>query len=233
MIETISPVWTPAGNVEALFTLRAGGASQGSWQGLNLATHVGDDPLSVHRNRALLRQRLPAEPCWLNQVHSTHCLDLDHAAPDVDADASITGRRGVVLSILVADCLAILLASSKGDRIAAIHAGWRGLADGIIAETVRHMQSQDLVAWLSPAIGPCHYEVGDDVRNRFDTPRGFTRTRDRWRMDLADIARLQLSSAGVSAVYGGGDCTHCDSERFYSFRRDGVTGRMAALIWLT
>jgi YfiH family protein len=248
MIELLTPEWSAPDNVHALFTTRQGGYSQGEWATLNLARHVADDPGLVEKNRESLQRLLPSEPVWLNQVHSNHCVDLDVLPIDqagskpnsdsqypgvLDADAVVTSQMGRVLAIMVADCLAILVASRSQPRLAAIHAGWRGLADGVIGRTIETMKADDLVAWLSPAIGPCHYEVGGEVRSRFTTASGFTARDDRWMLDLFTIARRQLAALGVTEIHGGGICTFCEAARFYSYRRDGVTGRMAALAWIT
>lgn len=237
------PDWPAPAPVRAWVTTRAGGVSLGAYAGLNLAAHVGDDPVAVAENRARLRAAasLPAEPVWLDQVHgrSVAVLGADSTA-GIEADAAVTDCPQVVCAVLTADCLPVLLCDRAGTRVGAAHAGWRGLADGVLASTVAALDTSpdDLLAWLGPAIGPQAFEVGDEVRARFmlederaqaafkPSPAG------RWLADLYALARLALARAGVTAVWGGGDCTYGDSERFYSYRRDGATGRMASLIWL-
>ena len=200
----------------------------------NLALHVGDDTDTVLKNRASLN--CPVDPVWLDQIHSDIVLDADSENLSLQADACVTRTPGRVLAVMVADCLPILMTSEKGDVAAVIHAGWRGLAKGIIEATVARLDGQKLMAWLGPAIGPCHYKVGSDVRDCFDGT-GFSSTGsfddESWMMDLYAIARKQLGEAGVEQVFGGGGCTYCEEENWFSYRRNGVTGRMAGLIWFT
>jgi YfiH family protein len=249
------PDWPAPKRVRALSSLRGapatGGASQGPYAWLNLGAHVGDDPEAVAANRRLLRSRagLPAEPSWLAQVHGVTVADLDAADLDAagldaagspgPADAAITRRVGKVCAILTADCLPIVFTTDTGDGVAAAHAGWRGLAAGVIGATVRAMavHPERLMAWLGPAIGPAHFEVGAEVREAFlrtDPGAGdaFKATlRGKFMADLAMLARRQLKGLGVSRIYGGGDCTYAHTDRYFSHRRDGVTGRQATLIW--
>jgi len=235
------PDWQPPENVHSLMTTRVGATSEGIYGSMNLALHVGDAPAKVERNRQLLQRQseLPAPPAWLTQVHGTNIYEPGsrlNPAPTVqqtlEADAAFCQTRGHVLAIMVADCLPVLLCSRDGREIAAVHAGWRGLALGIIGQVVERFESSDLLAWMGPAIGPCHYEVDALVRSRFEDGAGFEAGRDsqHWMLNLYAIARQQLLLAGVSTVSGGGECTFCDAA-YYSYRRDGVTGRMAALIW--
>ncbi|NKN33946.1 peptidoglycan editing factor PgeF [Marichromatium bheemlicum] len=237
----IRPDWPAPAAVRALVTTRSGGVSQGPYASLNLATHVGDDPARVARNRALLRQHagLPSEPLWLDQVHGCVVAD-DAAALGCQADAAVSAWPGRVCAVLTADCLPLLLCDREGTRVAAVHAGWRGLAGGVIERTLAALalEPSRLLAWLGPAIGPSAFEVGPEVRARFvdldvAAADAFRPGRaGRWLADLFMLARQRLVAAGVPAVYGGGQCTHIDPQRFFSYRRDGTTGRMASLIWL-
>lgn len=238
----IEPDWPAARHVRVLSTLRGGGVSEGQYASLNLAAHVGDRPESVAANRLLLREaaRLPAEPLWLEQVHG--CDVVRHAGPAAPAraDASVTTEPGRVCAVLTADCLPVVFADRRGTRVAVSHAGWRGLAGGILEATIVSLgvPPADLHAWLGPAIGPDAFEVGEEVRTAFlgrwpDCGGCFRRNaRGRQQADLYALARLALSKAGVASVHGGGWCTYGDARRFYSFRRDGTTGRMATLAWL-
>lgn len=214
--------------------------------GLNLGLHVGDDPLAVEKNRGLLRTLLPAEPAWLSQVHGTRVIDLS-ATPDVKdtpaADASIASQPNQVCAIMSADCLPVLLADVRGTQVGAAHAGWRGLAQGVIEQTVAAMRASgadQITAWLGPAIGPQAFEVGSEVREAFahlgaQAGAAFVPVpgkADKFFADLPALARMALQSAGVTEVHGGTDCTVSDPTKFYSFRRDQITGRMASLIWI-
>lgn len=242
-LQYLTPDWPAPANVKAASTLRTGGASGGRYASLNLGTQVGDAPEAVADNRARLRAtlRLPAEPCWLEQVHGSTVAEAGSAVTNPPrADASVARGRGRVCAVLTADCLPVLFCSVDGDRVAAAHAGWRGLAGGVLDSTVSSLglPGAALVAWLGPAIGPQAFEVGDEVRIAF-TARDASaadafvpNARGRWQADLYRLARLELARLGVYNVYGGGVCTYSDEERFFSYRRDGETGRMAALIWL-
>jgi YfiH family protein len=248
-MERITPDWLAPSNVAAFATTRQGGVSSAPYDdgrgggGLNLGIHVGDDPLAVAGNRALLRQSLPSEPVWLTQVHGINVVDAGSAAPPVEADASIATTAGAVCVIQTADCLPVLFCDVEGKAVAAAHAGWRGLAGGVLQQTVARMRaagSAEILAWLGPAIGPQAFEVGQDVWQAFvgqdaEAASAFTPLAARPGKYLADIyalARQVLGRAGVKNVSGGGFCTVGDARRFYSYRRDGVTGRMASLIWL-
>lgn len=240
-LEFLAPDWAVPGCVRAAMTTRAGGASTGPRASLNLATHVGDDPAAVTENRSRLRNALglPAEPAWLEQEHGTVVVVLP-AASQRPADAAVTFTRGQVCAVLVADCLPVFVASRTGDRVGIAHAGWRGLAAGVIEATLAALECEpgELVAWLGPSIGRRAFEVGDDVRDVFLAQDGGAAAdfkpgqAGRWLADLPGLARRRLAAAGVTAVSGGDLCTHTDAARFYSFRRDGATGRMAALAWL-
>jgi YfiH family protein len=245
-----APAPAPA-RVRAAFTLRAGGVSRGSYAALNLGQHVGDDPLAVseNRRRVITGLHLPAEPLWLTQLHGTTVLQADAmpragAMPDgpaaPQADAALTRTPGRVLAVLVADCLPVLLTQRNGAAVAVAHAGWRGLAAGVLEATVAAfgVPGDELQAWLGPAIGPAHFEVGDEVRTAFcghagEAAAAFVRNeRGRWQCDLQLLARQRLSALGLRSIDGEPRCTYGESDAFFSYRRDGSTGRMAALIWL-
>ena len=239
------PSWPAPKHVRAVFTERSGGASRPPFDSLNLGAHTRDAPDAVAENRRRLREHLalPSEPVWLNQVHGAQVLDLDAGGESSvvpSADAAFTRRGGRVAAVLVADCLAVLITDRLGRVAAVAHAGWRGLAGGVLRATVERLEQapQELMAWLSPGIGPAHFEVGEDVRTAMLALDGglaaaFTpNARGRWQCDLAAIARAQLASLGIGAVHGRPPCTYAERERFFSYRRDGQCGRMAALIWL-
>lgn len=237
--ELLVPDWPAPRSVRAVFTTRRGGHSHGPWQGFNLATHVGDDAQDVARNRALLAGLLPGADtvAWLEQVHGTTVVHLAAAPPrPLTADAAITSRPGLACAVLVADCVPILLTSRDGNAVAAVHAGWRGLADGIVAQAVAafRVPPSTLMAWIGPCIGPTAYTIGAELAARF-TALGAGRHclphADGWHLDLHGLARHALARAGVDAVHGAARCVHGDAQAFYSYRRDGRTGRMAALIW--
>lgn len=238
----LRPEWPAPSAVRAATTLRDGGSSQGAYRSLNLGTHVGDEPAAVRENRERLRAalHLPTEPCWLEQVHGATVVEAGTWPQPACADACVARDPGSVCAVLAADCLPVLFCSRAGDRVAAAHAGWRGLAAGILDSTVSSLglPGGEILAWLGPAIGPQAFEVGDEVRIAF-TARdaaaegAFERNaRGRWQADLYALARLELGRLGVQAVYGGGLCTYADDARFFSYRRDGQTGRMATLIWI-
>ena len=237
----IVPDWPAPATVRALSTTRAGGVSAAPYASLNLGTHVGDDPVCVAANRTLLRRVVPHEPCWLNQVHGTTVVDAASVVGVPNADASLSRVRGAVCVVMTADCLPLLLCDRSGTVVGAAHAGWRGLHGGVIEATVRAMgvAPAELLAWLGPAIGPQAFEVGDEVRAAFVGVDGRAEAAFRsagqpgkWLADLYLLARQRLAALGVSGIYGGDCCTVSDAARFFSYRRDGVTGRMASLIWL-
>lgn len=248
MNDCIIPEWPAAAfAVGAVSTTRRGGVSHTPYDdgagggGFNLGLHVGDDALRVAENRARLRAMLPAEPVWLSQVHGAGVVDAAEGQDVPEADASFTSRPGVVCAILTADCLPVLLADSAGAVVAAAHAGWRGLAHGVLQNTVARMRQAgagDIVAWLGPAIGPERFEVGAEVRAAFvdgDAAAGaafIAQANGKYMADIYHLARLALASCGVRAVSGGGHCTVTEASLFYSYRRDGVTGRMASMIWI-
>jgi purine-nucleoside/S-methyl-5'-thioadenosine phosphorylase / adenosine deaminase len=235
----IEPDWPAAARVRALITTRAGGASSGNFASLNLSLRVGDDPERVARNRAILRTVLPADPVWVRQVHGAVVIDAVEAAPDVEADGIVARSAGSICTVLTADCLPVLLSDRAGKAVGIAHAGWRGLAGGIIENAVRATapSPQDLIAYLGPGIGPRTYEVGEDVRLAFvgkdpGADAAFTPCpKGKYLADLYELARRHLRASGVAEIHGGGFCTASD-ERFFSFRRDRTTGRMASLIWL-
>jgi polyphenol oxidase len=238
--------WPAPAAVRAVVSTRIGGCSAAPWDGLNLALHVGDDPDAVLRNRALIEAalELPASPQWLEQVHGRVVVDAASDGCVRTADAAYAQQPGVVCAVLTADCLPLLLCNRAGTEVAAVHCGWRGLAAGIIAAALQRFRSapEDLLAWFGPAISQEAFEVGAEVREIFLADPA---TRDamecafvtspaqgKFQADLYQLARVQLAAAGVMAVYGGGLCTVGDAHRFYSWRRDGVTGRMASLVWI-
>lgn len=244
----IIPDWDAPATVRALVTTREGGGSRPPYDGFNLATHVGDDPLSVAANRMQLRRMLPAEPLWLTQMHGTRVIEADEctklSGDSLEADACVARSPGQVCAVLSADCLPVLLCDDAGTVVGAAHAGWRGLAAGVLEHTVAAMEvaPERLMAWFGPLITQPAFEVGSEVREVFcaHDPRaaaafvglGRGSGHDKWLCDLTALARQRLRDAGVARVFGGGLCTYADSKRFYSYRRDGATGRMAALIWL-
>lgn len=235
----ILPDWPAPARVHGLMTVRTGGVSQAPWSSFNLGDHVGDDPTHVAANRASLRRQLPAEPAWLRQVHSARVVEAGRD-PNPEADASYSRETGQVCAVLTADCLPVLFCDRAGSVVAAAHAGWRGLADGVLEATVAAMQvaPREVMAWMGAAIGPQAFEVGDEVRAAFvaqqpEAAAAFVpHAPGKWLADLYALARIRLGHAGVEAVYGGGRCTFNETDVFYSYRRDGVTGRMASLIWL-
>jgi YfiH family protein len=257
----LMPQWSAPARVRAAFSLRSGGASAAPFDTLNLGTHVGDDTAAVLENRRRLRDKLqlPAEPLWLQQVHGTHVHDADgrdiegrnvdgagnHAHRPI-ADGVVARNAGRVLAIQVADCMPVLFASDSGQVVAAAHAGWRGLAAGVLEATVQQMRvpPRELHAWLGPTISQPHFEVGDEVRTAFmnaiasDSARTevaaafVANARGRWQCDLPLLARQRLATLGLRSVSDCAICTYADATRCFSYRRDGQTGRMAALVWL-
>jgi YfiH family protein len=239
--ELIIPDWPVPEWVRAFTTTRRGGVSLPPYDSLNLGDHVGDDPIAVAENRRRLIEGagLPAEPHWLNQVHGTCAVEAAILGAGCEADASHTSVPGVVCAVLTADCLPVLLCDARGRQVAAVHAGWRGLLNGVIEQTLTAMGPPgELLAWLGPAIGDQAFEVGEEVREAFvadnpDAAEAFAPSpAGRWLADIYVLARLRLHRAGVSSVYGGEHCTVSESECFYSYRREGRTGRMASLIWI-
>jgi polyphenol oxidase len=235
----ITPDWPAPANVRAFVTTRNGGVSTGAYASLNLGTRVGDEVDAVSQNRARVRAVLPSDPKWLHQVHGTRVVQADRVDTDATADGAFTRTSAIVCTIQIADCLPVLFCDRAGSCVAAAHAGWRGLSAGILEQTIAELgvPAQDLIAWLGPAIGPTAFEVGADVLEAFgDTdPRheAFVAARPgKWMADLFALARRRLASAGVGDVCGAGLCTASDATRFFSHRRDRVTGRQAAFVWL-
>jgi YfiH family protein len=247
-MHSLFPDWDAPAQIGALSTTRQGGVSAAPYDdgsgvgGLNLGSHVSDRLQDVDANRNSLRRFLPASPIWLNQVHGSHVVNAAEVVPGVQADAIIATQPGLVCAILTADCLPVLFCDAEGKVVGAAHAGWRGLAGEVLENTVASMRAAgagELMAWLGPAIGPNRFEVGADVLAAFvDRDAQATRafqaisgSANKYLADIYALARLRLESVGVMHIYGGGYCT-VSERRFYSYRRDGATGRMASLIWI-
>jgi len=240
MADLLVPAWPAPANVRTLQTLRSGGCSPAPWDSFNLGDHVGDDPRHVAANRAALRVLLPGEPLWLTQVHGVAVIDAGSSPNSREADAAFARLPGRVCAVMTADCLPVLFCDRAGSVVAAAHAGWRGLVAGILEATISRMgvPSGELLAWLGPAIGPQRFEVGDEVRAAFLTHDAAAESAflpqqpGKWLADIYQLARQRLLAAGVGSISGGDCCTVSDASRFFSYRRNGVTGRMASLIWL-
>lgn len=236
-----TPDWPVPPGVHALQTTRHGGVSKGVWQSLNLGDHVGDQATDVVANRELVSALLPSAPRWMNQVHGISVFDADVEEGGIpEADAAVARRSGRVCVVMTADCLPVLFCDRAGSVVAAAHAGWRGLRAGVLEATIAAMDTapSDLMVWFGPAIGPDAFEVGAEVREAFvrqdkAAAAAFVAgVGDRYQADLYLLARQRLQRAGVSSIHGGGECSFTDRERYFSYRRDGVTGRMATMIWL-
>ncbi|HYH44018.1 MAG TPA: peptidoglycan editing factor PgeF [Burkholderiales bacterium] len=235
----IVPDWPAAPHVKALITTRAGGVSEGPHESLNVGFSTADTSAAVEANRARLRRLLPQDPRWLKQVHGARVVEADTVLDRPEADASIARNPGTVSAIQVADCLPILFTNRAGSVVAAAHAGWRGLAAGVIDSTVAAMggDPREMLAYVGPGIGPLYFEVGDEVREAYvsrdaGAAPAFTRKEPaKWLADLPALARRALRRCGITDIYGCDLCTYSNPARFYSYRRDGETGRMAALIW--
>ena len=246
-LQLLQPDWPAPVNVHAWSTSRVQGVSEAPYQGLNLALHVGDRSEAVQLNRQRLAQvlALPQTPLWLDQVHQQQVVNaaelVNCGEPErqLEADAAYSPQAGVVCAVMTADCLPLLICNRRGDRVAAVHAGWRGLAAGVIESTLVALQqpADELLVWLGPAIGPSAFEVGEEVRQAFiaedaETVSAFQQNRPgHYLADIYALARRRLQAFGVQAIYGGGFCTFTDANHFYSYRRDGTTGRQASLIW--
>jgi hypothetical protein len=244
----IIPDWPTPSNVRALQTTRQGGVSVAPYDSLNLGSHVGDNPLAVARNRIQLNTLLPSEPVWLEQVHGTAVASADAASCRTRADACIARQRSAVCVVMTADCLPVLLCDEAGTVVGAAHAGWRGLCDGVIEATVQAMDAapQDLMAWMGPAISQQAFEVGEEVRDAFVAaqpqaakafiphPHGGDEMGrgGKYLADIYALARLRLNALGITRIYGGDHCTYAECDEFFSYRRDGTTGRMGTFIWL-
>lgn len=264
----LTPDWPAPANIHAATTLRTGGVSVGVYGSLNPAMHVGDDADLVTQNRQIIKSLLglPSDPVWLDQIHSHRAVQAVTSQPLQQADASYTSESGIVCAVMTADCLPLLMCSTDGSQVAAVHAGWRGLLTGVVSNTVSAMQIPldppfakreagqfdtadsnsslckrggrgDLLVWLGPAIGPDCFEVGAEVRDAFLAksavfiPAFKPQSNGKWLADIYQLARIDLGLLGIDKVYGGGFCTVTEQERFYSYRRDKQTGRMATLIW--
>ncbi|MDD4977474.1 MAG: peptidoglycan editing factor PgeF [Gallionella sp.] len=238
----IFPDWPAPLNVRALQTTRAGGGSSTPYKSLNLGMHVGDVPLMVARNRMLLNLLLPSEPVWLEQVHGKTVVQAEAANCRAEADACVTRRKAAVCAVMTADCLPILFCDQQGTVVAAAHVGWKGLAAGVIEAAVAAMRvpGEHILAWLGPAISQAAFEVGADVRELFVSENAASGAAflphpdndEKYYADLYALARMRLQGLGVTQVYGGDRCTYRESDTFFSYRRDGVTGRMATFIWM-
>lgn len=240
MIPLLRPDWSAPERVHALGTTRAGGVSRAPFDSLNLGASGGDDPDSVAANRALLRECLPSEPGWIRQVHGHRVVRRENLGPSEKADALVCSTPGLACTLLTADCLPVLFCDLAGTEVAAAHAGWRGLAAGVLEATLERMVAEpaEVLAWIGPGISCEAYAVGPELRSALldsypDAGDAFPLRQGQLFADLAAIARLALGQAGVCRVTGGGFCTHADQRRFFSFRRDGRTGRMATSIWLS
>jgi len=236
----IVPGWAAPKKIRSLQTTRLGGSSINPYGSLNIGSHVGDSPLAVARNRILLNTILPSEPVWLEQVHGTTVVNADSTGCRPQADACIARHTASVCVVMTADCLPVLLCDIQGTVVAAVHAGWKGLAGGVIEATVRatDVNPQNLIAWLGPAISQNVFEVGDDVRDLFietDSKAAdafISGESGKWFADIYRLARMRLNALGVDQISGGDYCTYQDSKQFYSYRRDGMTGRMGTFIWI-
>ncbi|WP_407733132.1 peptidoglycan editing factor PgeF [Pseudomonas citronellolis] len=235
------PDWPAPANVRACVSTRAGGVSQAPFDSFNLGDHVGDDPAAVAENRRRLEQAQGCRPAWLSQVHGIEVVEADPSRV-ATADASWSATPGIACAVLTADCLPALFCDRAGTRVAAAHAGWRGLAGGVLEATLDRLAvpAAEMLVWLGPAIGPQAFEVGPEVREAFmadhaEAAAAFVPSVNagRYMADIYQLARIRLAARGVTAVYGGGLCTFSDTERFYSYRRNPRTGRQASLVWLT
>lgn len=230
--------WPAPEFIQAGTTLRRGGVSKAPYDSFNLASHVGDESEAVEQNRRLLN--LPNAPQWLEQIHSTAAVLLPCKDDIPKADASYTSKINTVCVVMTADCLPVLITDKEGSCVAAIHAGWRGLCDGVIEATIKKLPAaaENLLVWLGPAIGPDVYEIGEEVYDAFtkrdnEAKRAFTVTSEQhWLFDIYHLAKLRLNRVGVDNIYGGEHCTLTEKEDFFSYRRDGVTGRTASMIWI-
>ena len=241
-IECVYPDWSAPDNIKAFTTTRISGHSQGDYAGLNLASHVKDNQLDVEKNRQLLIDQLalPEQPLWLDQVHGVDAVNVATVSQPVVADAAYCDQKNKICAVLTADCLPVLICNRQGTKVAAVHAGWRGLLAGVIENTIDAMQepANNILIWLGPAIGPQAFEVGQEVKDAFvndilETERAFRANRPgHYLADIYQIAKIRLNKTGIVSVSGGDYCTYTDNEHFYSYRREANTGRMASLIWM-
>ncbi|MFZ7274442.1 peptidoglycan editing factor PgeF [Avibacterium avium] len=242
-MDALKPNWAAPANIHAFTTLRQGGVSQAPYDSFNLGDHVGDDKNSVKTNRTLLVEQfhLPQFPLFLNQTHSTRVIRLPYDGNNLDADAVYTNQPNQVCLVMTADCLPVLFTNQQGTEVAAAHAGWRGLCDGVLEQTIQQFQAepQEIIAWLGPAIGQKSFQVGEEVRQQFiaqdpNAAQAFVPDsieQGKYLADLYHIARLRLNKLGISQISGGEHCTYLEKTAFFSYRRDKQTGRMASLIW--
>ena len=235
----VVPDWPAPGRIHAFVTTRHGGVSEGDYASMNLAMSSGDDPAKVRRNREIVRASLPHEPRFVKQVHGTEVARAgDATAPH--ADAFVASTPDTVAAVLTADCMPLFLATDGGDRVAAVHAGWRGMAAGVIENAVAAMgDARRVIAWMGPTIGAESFEVGPEVLDAFvatDAGAGVAfvprATPGKYLADLYVLARRRLARAGVDRVHGGGFCTYREADRFFSYRRAKASGRMGAFIWI-
>lgn len=242
-IKIIKPEWPAPKNIVAFTTTRTGGVSQDACTSLNLGNRNADTSENIAANRLILRteMHLPNEPYWINQTHSTIAIEIDHNYKLTEADASFTTKTNCICVVNTADCLPLLVCDRDGTAVAAIHAGWRGLLDGIIENTLDlfPQQPDEILVWLGPAIGPTVYEVGNEIRAQFiehdpQAEQAFVASlNDRWLMNMYLLARQRIHTKGITAIYGGDHCTYTENDRFFSHRRDSKTGRQASLIYLS
>lgn len=246
MLHLITPNWSAPAHIKAFSTTRIGGVSEGAYQGLNLGLHVDDNPSVVQQNRSQLIQHLmlPSPLCWLNQTHSTLLLKIEGCTlHNIEADASWTNLYNEACVVMTADCLPVLITDKKGSFVCAIHAGWRGLCDGIIEKSLQTICTEmkvataDCLVWLGPCIGKTAFEVGSEVRDEFiqrdaQAVAAFTAHQDRYLADLHQLARLRLAPFHVAEITASEHCTFSEPDLFYSYRRDGKTGRMATIIYI-
>ena len=242
-MQVINPNWNVSKNIHAFTTTREGGVSLEPYLSFNLGDHVGDDKSAVKTNRTLLVEKfcLPQTPIFLTQTHSTRVIQLPYSGQNLEADAVYTNVPNQVCVVMTADCLPVLFSTTSGNEVAAAHAGWRGLCDGVLEETVKYFQakSEDIIAWFGPAIGPKAFQVGVDVVEKFvavDEKAKLAFQPDviedgKYLGNLYQIATQRLNNLGITQIYGGNHCTFNEKEKFFSYRRDNQTGRMATVIW--
>ena len=243
-MNAIYPNWQAPKNIKALTTVRSGGVSLPPFDSFNLGDHVCDDPKAVQQNRSLLVDKfdLPHQPFFLIQTHSTKVIELPFTGSNVEADAVYTQQANQVCLVMTADCLPVLFFNKEGSEVAAAHAGWRGLCDGILEETVAKFKcpTSDIIAWLGPAIGPTAFQVGEEIIEQFcafdsNAKLAFTpdlTTSGKFLGNLYQLATQRLNKLGITEISGGGHCTYTEQDKFFCYRRDKKTGRMASLIWI-
>lgn len=242
-MQAIFPKWQALSNIRAFTTTREGGVSKAPFESFNLGDHVGDEKSAVKTNRTLLVEKfhLPHFPLFLTQTHSTNVIQLPYSGNNFEADAVYTNQPHQVCTVMTADCLPVLFTTKQGNEVAAAHAGWRGLCDGILEETVKCFQArpQDIIVWLGPAIGPHAFQVGKDVVEQFMRVDPIAETafiadpyqQGKYFGNLYQLATQRLNKLGITEISGGDHCTFNEKDRFFSYRREGKTGRMASVIW--